>query len=325
LNFSIQKILFRRHYSLFSASSSSFFGKGNGKGDAIPLCRRFKEMAALFPQADASAPATADATNTTRLVDVLVDAPRYARLLLVDDDDAISVDGGGGVAPQPPPALPSGLTNLCQGEAGLRHKVLSWEGFLTQPEVAYFRKLVYGAAPEDFGTQYVQFDDTAGMVTPSPAITIKATVNPEAGDCGKDNSSASEESSDESVDSDGDGPTTTLSADTLAMLTAMGLAPQPSSTSASSSLPSRITKNRLRTSSFLRTAWFATGPGLAIFQKLAQRAATMFGLDPTCVEAPQLVCYPGGATYFRAHHDSGRLNAGFDHVYLDRDEHGAAR
>ena len=221
-------------------------------------------MAALFPQADASAPATADATNTTRLVDVLVDAPRYARLLLVDDDDAISVDGGGGRSWP----LPSGLTNLCQGEAGLRHKVLSWEGFLTQPEVAYFRKLVYGAAPEDFGTQYVQFDDTAGMVTPSPAITVKATVNPEAGDCGKDDSSsASEESSDESVDSDGDGPTTTLSADTLAMLTAMGLAPQPSSTSASSSLPSRITKNRLRTSSFLRTAWFATGPGLAIFQK----------------------------------------------------------
>ena len=246
--------------------------------------------------------ATASSINTTRLADVLVDGARYARLLLVDNDIA----GVDGAVSQPPTPLPVGLTNLCQGDVGLRHKVLSWEGFLTQPEVNYFRQLVYGAAPEDFGAQYVHLDET------QTATTTKAT-------------SASEESSEESSDSDGDGSMTTLSADTLAMLTSMGLAPQPSSKSVSSPVLPRITKNRLRTSSFLRTAWFATGPGLKIFQTVAQRAATMLGLDPTCAEAPQVVCYPGGATYFRAHHDSGRLNDDFDRVYLDRDEHGAAR
>ena len=37
------------------------------------------------------------------------------------------------------------------------------------------------------------------------------------------------------------------------------------------------------------------------------------------------MCYPGGHTYFRPHHDSGRLvDDGFS-VQLQRDEHGAAR
>jgi hypothetical protein len=38
-----------------------------------------------------------------------------------------------------------------------------------------------------------------------------------------------------------------------------------------------------------------------------------------------LVCYPGGNTYFRPHHDSGRLSEDGSQVQLNRDEHGAAR
>ena len=93
------------------------------------------------------------------------------------------------------------------------------------------------------------------------------------------------------------------------------------------------TRNRLRTSHFVRACWWAEGLGKEIRERISARAAKMLGLSEECAEAPQIVCYPGGATYFRAHHDSGRvewLTQGSTadppaSVELDRDHYGAAR
>uniref|UniRef100_A0A7S2CNI7 Prolyl 4-hydroxylase alpha subunit domain-containing protein n=1 Tax=Octactis speculum TaxID=3111310 RepID=A0A7S2CNI7_9STRA len=204
--------------------------------------------------------------------------------------------------------MPTCLSNLCEGVAGTKEKkVLSWDDFLLAEELDYFRRLVYEANPEDFGTHYVQRNEPNEV---SDEESIKTD--------------GSEEEDDEN-DTDDDEDPPALSAEMVAMLASMGLAPPPANGSSKASKPTQITKNRLRTSSFLRTAWFGTGQGLKIFQQIRERAANMLGLDPTCAEAPQIVCYPGGATYFRPHHDSGRLNEKFDAVELGRDEHGAAR
>lgn len=68
-----------------------------------------------------------------------------------------------------------------------------------------------------------------------------------------------------------------------------------------------VTKNRLRTSHFLRTVWWNRGEGREVWERISARAAQMLGLPPSSAEAPQIVCYPGGLSYFRPHHDSGRL------------------
>ena len=234
------------------------------------------------------------------LANVLLDPDRYANILLKST--------------KPKTPLPSCLTNMCTGVAGIdeRHKVLCWKQFLLDEEVSFLRRLVYNASSEDFGTQYVM--DGSGTSSESEQ------EDDDNDDDDDDDDDASED------DDDDDGPAPELSAETLAMLASMGLAPPATGTSSGSKGSSTtITKNRLRTSSFLRTAWFGAGEGLRIFQTIAERAATMLGLDPTCAEAPQVVCYPGGATYFRPHHDSGRLDDTFEHVELGRDEHGAAR
>jgi len=93
------------------------------------------------------------------------------------------------------------------------------------------------------------------------------------------------------------------------------------------------TRNRLRTSHFVRACWWAEGQGKEIRERISARAAQMLGLAEECAEAPQIVCYPGGATYFRAHHDSGRVEwltqgSAADppaSIELDRDHYGAAR
>lgn len=86
-----------------------------------------------------------------------------------------------------------------------------------------------------------------------------------------------------------------------------------------------VTKNRLRTSHFLREVWWRDGIGRTVFEAIVARAGLRLGLPPASAEAPQIVCYPGGASYFRVHHDSGRLDASGASVELHRDHFGAAR
>ena len=83
-----------------------------------------------------------------------------------------------------------------------------------------------------------------------------------------------------------------------------------------------------RTSLLLSSHWWAEGEGQAVWQRMRERLTTALGLSEGCAENPQLVVYPGGAAFFRLHHDSGQWNGEEGEeaeVVLERDQHGAGR
>ena len=83
-----------------------------------------------------------------------------------------------------------------------------------------------------------------------------------------------------------------------------------------------------RTSLLLSSHWWAEGEGQAVWQRMRARLTTALGLSEGCAENPQLVVYPGGAAFFRLHHDSGQWNGEEGEeaeVVLERDQHGAGR
>ena len=211
--------------------------------------------------------------------------------------------------------LTTDATNLINLSPDPLRPVLLCEEFLRPQELAYLTGLIYGSDEDSFGTQFVK-----GSAT----VTELATT--ENGHCGLELEQE------------------LLDADTMALVAA----------ALGERNASGATKNRLRTSHFLRTVWWRSGQGRDIFEAISARAAALLGLPPASAEAPQIVCYPGGLSYFRPHHDSGRLLAegqrddccsevgstssddeGSDCpssspspsalVNLDRDQHGAAR
>ena len=216
------------------------------------------------------------------------------------------------------------LTNLSPDPL---HPVLLCPDFLQPQELDYLRALVYDGEKGSFGTQFV----SQGL-----AAKGNSTTNQPSGDM-----VANEQLQQELLD-----------ADTMALVAAaLGERNRGGGGGTSGA-----TKNRLRTSHFLRTVWWRSGQGRKVFETIAARAAALLGLPSASVEAPQMVCYPGGLSYFRPHHDSGRLlekneregsssedkdSSSSDNeesssdvsikssrpawVNLDRDQHGAAR
>lgn len=208
------------------------------------------------------------------------------------------------------------LTNLSPDPL---RPVLLCADFLQPHELEYLRGLVYDGEEGSFGTQFIKGVATTKEAAPPSSEKVH---DPEL---------AHE-----------------LDADTMALVAAVLGERNP----AGSSGESGATKNRLRTSHFLRTVWWRSDQGRLIFEAISARAGALLGLPAACAEAPQMVCYPGGLSYFRPHHDSGRLldddqqdyscseagssssdneSSGTESssrgawVNLDRDQHGAAR
>ena len=158
--------------------------------------------------------------------------------------------------------VPEQLSAVLGSDDTAHRKLMCWENFLSAEELEYLQNLVYSATPDDFGSQYVAVDDD-------------------------------DKDEDEIVA----GSSLELSDETAKLLAAMGLAPpkppvdedrgdlQPKSQSRKIK---KMTRNRLRTSSFLRTAWFGAGKGKLLREVLSERAAKVLGLNPTCAEAPQI-------------------------------------
>jgi hypothetical protein len=173
--------------------------------------------------------------------------------------------------------------------------LLVWENFLQPEEVDFLVKLVYSSDDASaFGTQFLQ-EDAEG------AEASNAESN-----CSSEEEDEASAASDDDDDDDDDGSDMELSPEIAAMVAA---ALSAKSSSGGGRKSSSVTKNRLRTSHFFRTVWWRSGQGRAVYEALVARAAHALGLPPSCAEAPQMVCYPGGATYFRCHHDSGRLSS----------------
>jgi len=169
------------------------------------------------------------------------------------------------------------LTNLSPDPA---RPLLVWKDFLLPDELEYLRGLVYDGDAESFGTQFVKQAPAAGAA----AAAAPAPVS---------DADASSSSDEEKLDSD-----------TMALVAAALAEQNPGGDGGSGA-----TKNRLRTSHFLRTVWWRSGRGLEVFNAISARAGKELGLPACSAEAPQVVCYPGGLSYFRPHHDSGRLLA----------------
>eukprot|EP01047_Picozoa_sp_COSAG01_P039459 COSAG01_NODE_3263_length_6335_cov_6.514593_3_plen_278_part_00 len=143
--------------------------------------------------------------------------------------------------------------------------------------MAFIRSLVYSGGPDAFGTQYVkQSPQQSGSLTEPPEPTTPSS-----------STGLSE-----------------LDEETRALVAA-ALASRGGGGAGGGA--AGVTKNRLRTSHFLRTVWWCRGEGKEVWERISARAAQMLGLPPSSAEAPQIVCYPGGLSYFRPHHDSGRL------------------
>jgi hypothetical protein len=190
-------------------------------------------------------------------------------------------DDGNGDAP---------LVNV-SGDAA--HPLWVWENFLQPEEVEFLVQLVYSSGgAEAFGTQFVQDSTEAERAADDDA-------DPSSSNSSDDDDESAAGDSDDDDDEAGSG--LALSPEVAALVAAA------LSAKTGGGGGERVTKNRLRTSHFLRPVWWRSGRGRAVFEAMAARAGLALGLQPTCAEPPQVVCYPGGATYFRCHHDSGRL------------------
>jgi hypothetical protein len=189
-------------------------------------------------------------------------------------------DDGNGDAP---------LVNV-SGDAA--HPLWVWENFLQPEEVEFLVQLVYSSGgAEAFGTQFVQDSTEAERAADDDA-------DPSSSNSSDDDD---ESAAGDSDDDDDAGSGLALSPEVAALVAAA------LSAKTGGGGGERVTKNRLRTSHFLRPVWWRSGRGRAVFEAMAARAGLALGLQPACAEPPQVVCYPGGATYFRCHHDSGRL------------------
>ena len=158
-------------------------------------------------------------------------------------------------------------SNMVNLSPDSRRPIFLWKDFLKPDELSYFRNLVYGADASAFGTQFVRLGQGGEPSTPEETTQPMPVAA----------STAS------SGDADGDGA---LSPEVMAMvaaaLTARGT-------------EAGVTKNRLRTSHFLRTVWWTTSPGKQIYSRIARRAALRLGLCSGCAETPQMVGVCGSA------------------------------
>lgn len=166
-------------------------------------------------------------------------------------------------APAPTPAPPPEMVNLSPDS---RRPVFLWKDFLKQDELSYFRNLIYAADPSAFGTQFVRVGEEQHEEVSKPEkdgapppMPMEAAASLNGGD------------------GDGDG---SLSPEVMAMVAAA---------LAARGAGAGVTKNRLRTSHFLRTVWWSTSTGKEIYSRIARRAALRLGLCSGCAETPQMV------------------------------------
>ena len=140
--------------------------------------------------------------------------------------------------------------------------LLLWRDFVRPDELAFLLDLVYGSAGADeFGTQFVR-----------------------EGSSDEESEESEVEDDDDESGSDSDGSGGGLSPEVAAMVAA-ALATRGGGGARGKG---GVTKNRLRTSHFLRRVWWRGGEGRRVFEALAARAAVALGLPPGCAEAPQV-------------------------------------